>query len=121
MPQLTCNAERCAHNLGGHICNAAKVTINKSFQYNGKTECTTFIPRSFSATMVSLDNVNYAGLVAQAFSRSHTTNPEVECTVDSCRFNQKAGCCGAEEIAVLPPDALTSTETFCETFCETDR
>jgi len=121
MPRVTCRAVYCAHNLGGEICNAAEIEINAdSRPVNGETDCGTFIPRNFSGSLLSLDNVNYGGLVAQAFSGEHLAHPRIECSVVECRYNENGQKCGAAEIEVTGSHALTSLETKCETFSRND-
>lgn len=117
MVRVVCRAGFCAHNVGQEFCNAAVIVVNVEQRFGGeKTDCSTFIPRDFSASMLSLDNVNYAGLVAQAFSRMPLANPKVQCEVHICHYHGNDGGCDADIIEISPQDALTSTETFCQTF-----
>lgn len=118
MPQVLCQAVRCAHNLEGHICNAATITINPATRFGRKTECTAFIPRSFTKARVSLENVNYGGLVTQAFSGSRTANPHVECMAKECCFHENEANCIKEEIKIVSPEALTSGDTWCDSYQE---
>lgn len=117
LPQLVCRAEYCAHNLGGEFCNAAEIEINEDTRYGSeKTDCSTFIPRDFSGSLLSLDNVNYAGLVAQAFSEDRVASPDLMCTVISCVHNKGGKMCLAEQVEVLEHRALSSPETLCGTY-----
>jgi hypothetical protein len=117
MPRVLCRAVYCAHNLGGEICNAAIIEVNRHKQPGQeRTDCSTFIPRDLSGSLLSLENVNYSGLVAQAFSGQPVASPEVICTVTDCRYNQNSVVCSAEEVMVLDRGALSSLETFCETY-----
>lgn len=116
MPVVICQAVHCAHNLGGRVCNAAEIKINEDTSYGSeKTDCGTFIPRDFSGTLLSLENVNYGGMVAQAFSGMHYANPDVSCSVQECIYHD-GRCCDADEIHILEHRALTSLETRCGTF-----
>lgn len=117
MLSVVCRAEYCAHNLGGEFCNAAKIEINEDTRYGReKTDCSTFIPRDFSGSLLSLDNVNYAGLVAQAFNGDRVASPELSCTVIFCVYNQEGKRCLAEQVEVLEHKSLSSPETLCGTY-----
>jgi hypothetical protein len=119
MPKVNCEARRCAHNLGGEVCNADTVTIHSYILMDAtKTECTTFIPRGFSSSRVSLENVNYTGLVVQAFNHDHIVNPQVWCHVKSCRYHEEECACSAENILVLHVQSLMSRQTACGHFVE---
>ena len=83
-----------------------------------ETDCSTFIPRVFSGSLVVLDNVNYAGLVTQAFSGASLINPIVTCMIESCRYNNGDKGCLAAKIEIHVHNALTSTDTLCRMFCE---
>ncbi|MDW7650347.1 MAG: DUF1540 domain-containing protein [Bacillota bacterium] len=118
MPRVACRAAYCAHNLGGEFCNAAEIEINRdTCSDSEETDCSTFIPRAFSGSLVALDNVNYTGLVAQAFSGEQLVCPEVRCMLRSCRYHEK-GECKAQSIEILAQPSLTSTETRCRSYCE---
>lgn len=122
MPGVCCRVQFCAHNVAGEICNAAEILIEEDRGYGREqTGCATFISRSFSASRVSLDNVNYAGLVAQAFDRANRTVPQVSCRVSGCARRREADRCSAGEIQILPQSALWWTDTFCEAFMELKR
>lgn len=117
MPRVRCSAVHCAHNMDGEMCNASVIEVNDdTSSKKERTDCGTFIPRDFSGTLLSLDNVNYGGLVSQAFSGYPMTHPEVSCTVEDCRFNEKGEYCHASEITIAPKDALCSLDTYCITY-----
>ncbi|MCW3488661.1 DUF1540 domain-containing protein [Dethiobacter alkaliphilus] len=116
MTRVVCRAVYCAHNVGGDFCNAAGITINENKYGEEETDCSTFLPRDFSASLSSMDNVNYAGMVARAFSRLPLAHPDVECEVGFCEYHAGDKGCAAVEIQVLAANALTSAETFCGTY-----
>lgn len=119
MPLVTCRVCRCAHNVGGKKCNAAVIEVCNDDRVGAeKTDCGTFIPRDFSGTLLTLNNINYSGLVAQAFSGEHFVNPEVVCTVCDCRYRGENKACLADNIEIGTHDAQNSTETRCKTFSQ---
>ena len=114
MTQLTCSVVYCAHNLGGSLCNAAEIEINEDTRPGKeKTDCGTFIPRDFTGSLLSLDNVNYTGLVAQAFSGMKMVNPAVYCQVKTCHHHDDGGSCLAKIVEIQGNEALSSLETYC--------
>jgi hypothetical protein len=99
------------------MCNASVIEINDDTRSNAEqTDCGTFIPRDFSGSLLSLDNVNYGGLVSQAFSGYPVTHPDVSCTVERCRFNLKGEYCEVDEITIAAKCALSSLDTYCITY-----
>lgn len=119
MPQVTCRVFRCAHNISGEKCNAAVIEVcDDDRGVTEKTDCSTFIPRNFSGTLLNLNNVNYSGLVAEAFSGGHYVNPDVACTVGNCRYRGEGNTCLAGQIEIEASDAKSSAETRCKTYRE---
>ncbi|MBS4021784.1 MAG: DUF1540 domain-containing protein [Dethiobacter sp.] len=119
MPKVVCRVAYCAHNLGGEICNAAVIEINEDDCFGSEqTDCSTFIPREFSGSLLSLENVNYSGLVAQAFSGNYETSPQVRCLMSSCCFNDGQEHCRAEDVEIFSSSAHSTPETLCSTFRE---
>lgn len=117
MTRVRCSAIHCAHNVGGEMCNASVIEVNDDTRSNTEqTDCGTFIPRFFSGSLLSLDNVNYGGLVSQAFSGYPVTNPDVSCTVKDCHYNVKGEYCDADKIVIAPTGALSSLDTYCMTY-----
>jgi hypothetical protein len=118
MPEVSCQAGGCAHNLGGKICNAEQVEINGYLNMDEQeSECATFLPRGFSAALVARENVNYAGLVIQAFARERQANPLIFCNLETCRNNSGGGC-EAENISIFGSRALSSRETGCRDYTQ---
>ncbi len=119
MPRVICRVAYCAHNISGETCNASVIEVNEDGRFGSeRTDCGTFIPREFYGSLLSLDNVNYSGLVAQAFSGNHAADPEVRCTMNCCRFNDGRGHCDADAVEVMAQDAHSTAETLCLTFSE---
>jgi hypothetical protein len=119
MPRVICRVAYCAHNLGGELCNAAVIEVNEDERSGSeRTDCGTFIPREFSGSLLSLENVNYSGLVAQAFSGRHAADPDVRCTMTTCRFHDGDIRCRAKAVKIQGDGAHLSAETLCHTFSE---
>jgi len=116
MPRVICRVSNCAHNIGDEICNAYNIEINEDGSCINDTDCSTFIPRDLSGSLLSLDNVNYSGLVTEAFSGKHCTDPCLRCDVNDCRYNDGSDNCLAGEIEILSGDSASSTETCCGTY-----
>ncbi|MFC4320418.1 DUF1540 domain-containing protein [Litchfieldia salsa] len=121
-PNVKCNVNTCTHYLYGDRCGAANIDIlheqeTQMSEIVDQTMCKTFHDaKNVWSYLGSADNINVLGTAAGLVNPEYQVNPNVMCSVSSCKYWGEGSICIAEAIEVNGMNSNECQDTNCQTF-----
>lgn len=119
--RIKCSVTSCAHWMYVNRCTADEIDIsNKEISIMPKadveTECKTFTKKKGILDMLNtVENKNWFGFAEEILGAEEQLNPNINCTVETCKHWGKGNICDSELINITVNNNI-SLKVYCKTF-----
>ncbi|MEG2291583.1 MAG: DUF1540 domain-containing protein [Clostridium sp.] len=117
MNRLSCNVNKCNHNLFG-MCEMNRISVHgKSEVIENKTVCNSFEKRKIFKKIKHLGEIKIFSdrLNGVDFMETATKLPQIDCRVEKCAYND-GFICNSNIVFISGFKAKCIEATNCETF-----
>lgn len=119
--KVECTVKSCAYWMYVNRCTAAEINIsNKDLNIapknNSETECKSFMEKKgLSNILNSVENKNWFGFAEELLGAEERLNPNISCTVKTCKYWGKGNICNSELIKMTSNNNIP-LKVCCETY-----